>query len=117
MVSAGPDLSATLPGTANLAGQVADDGLPAATLTINWSKVSGPGGVAFGSVNAPSTTAAFTTAGIYVLRLTATDGQPTSSDDVTVQVNAAAPVNHAPTVNAGSDASVTQPGPLTRMES
>ena len=48
IVSAGPDQTITLPGTASLNGTVSDDGLPAgSTLSISWSKVSGPGTVIF----------------------------------------------------------------------
>lgn len=111
VVDAGPDVSLTLPSTASLSGQVIDD-MPA-SVTTNWSKVSGPGSVSFGNANAPATTASFSAAGTYVLRLTATDGQFASSDDVTVQASAGVPVNQAPTVNAGPDGSVTQPGLLT----
>src|SRR5205085_1889491 len=55
----------------------------------------------------------FSAAGAYILRLTGSDGQLSTTDDVNVQVAAAPPVNKAPTVNAGPDASVIQPAPLT----
>src|SRR5262249_18521381 len=72
LVSAGSNQTITLPASAILNG---DDALPpGSTLTTTWSKVSGPGTVTFGSVNAPITTASFSLAGTYVLRLTATDG-------------------------------------------
>jgi concanavalin A-like lectin/glucanase superfamily protein/Big-like domain-containing protein/K319-like protein len=88
VVSAGPDLTITLPGNANLIGSASDDGLPAPpTLTIQWSQVSGPGTVTFAGPSSPVTTASFSVDGVYVLRLTASDGQLTSSDDVTVTVN------------------------------
>src|SRR5207237_2636028 len=47
-VNAGPDQTITLPNSANLSGSVSDDGLPVGiSVTITWSKVSGPGSVAF----------------------------------------------------------------------
>lgn len=107
VVSAGADLSVTLPSAANLAGTVTDD-VPA-SVSSSWSVVSGPGLVSFGSTAAPATTASFSMAGTYVLRLTATDGQFTTSDEATVQVSAPVPVNQAPMVSAGSDVSVTLP--------
>src|SRR6266550_4208921 len=71
VVDAGADLSVTLPATATLNGTVTDDGLPSgSTLTIAWSKVSGPGTVTFSNANAASTTASFAVPGTYVLRLT-----------------------------------------------
>jgi hypothetical protein len=109
-VNAGVDQSVTLPSAASLDGTVTDDGLPAgSTLSQTWSKVSGPGTVTFGDSTAQDTTAAFSTSGTYVLRLTGTDGALSSSDDVTVTVNPAPPVNQAPSVNAGPDSSVTLP--------
>jgi Bacterial Ig-like domain len=89
-VSAGPDRNITLPNTATLTGTATDDGLPSASsLTSTWSKVSGPGTVTFGNAGQPSTTAAFSLAGTYVLRLTASDGTLSSQDVLSVNVTAA----------------------------
>src|SRR6185369_14382096 len=90
-VNAGSDQTITLPASASLSGTATDDGLPAppATLTTTWSRVSGPGTVTFGNANALSTSASFSVAGTYVLRLTAFDSALTSTDDVTVTVNSA----------------------------
>ncbi|MFQ5524422.1 MAG: hypothetical protein ACE5F5_12760, partial [Acidimicrobiia bacterium] len=62
------------------------DGPPSSTLTVEWSKVSGPGSVAFADSHAVDTSATFSTGGVYVLRLTATDGALTASDEVTITV-------------------------------
>lgn len=109
LVNAGADQIVSLPqATANLNGVVSDDGLPiGSTLAVMWSVVSGPAGVTFGSGNQTATTAQFTVAGDYVLRLSATDGALTSFDDVLVRVT---PPNQAPVVNAGADQNVTYPG-------
>jgi hypothetical protein len=89
VVSAGADQVITLPprGT-NLDGTVTDDNLPnpPGTTTTTWTKVSGPGTVGFANANAVDTTASFSAAGTYVLRLTANDGALSTSDDVTVTV-------------------------------
>ncbi len=89
VVSAGPDQAISLPAAAFLDGTVSDDGNPddPGAVTIEWSQVSGPEGVTFGTPNAEDTTANFPTVGTYVLRLTASDGLFTRSDDVTVSVN------------------------------
>ncbi len=101
MVNAGPDLTVSLPNNATLNGTVTDDGLPpGSTLTITWSKVSGPGTVTFVNASAASTTASFSAAGSYVLRLTASDGEFTVSDEASITVLRA---NNAPTANAGLD--------------
>lgn len=109
-VSAGDDQTVVLPATANLSGTANDDGLPApASLSTTWSKVSGAGDVTFGDAGSLITTATFSAADTYVLRLTATDGELTSTDDIQVTVTAA-PTNAAPTVNAGADQTITLPG-------
>jgi Galactose oxidase-like, Early set domain/K319L-like, PKD domain/Galactose oxidase, central domain len=85
-VNAGADQQVVLPASAPLSGSVNDDGLPnppGATTQV-WSKVSGPGTVTFGDASALSTNATFSTAGTYVLRLTADDTALSASDDLTV---------------------------------
>jgi hypothetical protein len=111
-VNAGPDQAITLPDSATLSGTVSDDGLPTppGEVTLNWTRVSGPGTLTFSAPTAATTTASFSAAGTYVLRLTASDGALTQSDDMTVTVNAA---NQAPTVNAGADQTVTLPNTAT----
>jgi hypothetical protein len=92
LVNAGADQTITLPATAGLAGTATDDGLPLppGALSIGWSKVSGPGTVSFANASALSTTATFSAAGSYVLRLTVSDSALTTTDDVAIVVNAAA---------------------------
>jgi beta-glucanase (GH16 family) len=90
-VNAGLDNSTVLGTPINLNGSASDDGKPSpATLTTAWSKFSGPatGSVTFGNANQASTTVSFSEAGTYVLRLTATDGELTRTDDVTITVTA-----------------------------
>jgi hypothetical protein len=89
VVDAGPDRSVTMPNTASLSGVATDDGLPAgSSLTVQWSKASGPGAVTFADPTDASTTASFSEAGSYLLRLTATDGELSASDTMTVTVAA-----------------------------
>jgi hypothetical protein len=108
-VSAGPDRVVTPPAQASLDGTVSDDGLPSPpALTTTWSVVSGPGTVTFVNANAVDTQASFSALGTYVLRLTASDGQLSSSDEMQVTAQAT-PSNVAPTVNAGPDQTITLP--------
>ncbi|MBL9039763.1 MAG: fibronectin type III domain-containing protein [Archangium sp.] len=100
-VNAGANGSVTLPNTYALQGTASDDGLPAA-LAVSWSKQSGPGTVTFTNGNTPTATAAFSAAGSYTLRLTATDTALTSVDDVVITVNSAPPVTYALTVTSGT---------------
>ena len=88
-VIAGPSITIALPNTATLTGTVTDDGLPATpgTVSSTWSKVSGPGTVIFGNASALSTTASFSQAGTYVLRLSATDGELLRGSDLTITAN------------------------------
>jgi len=82
--SAGNNQTIVWPASASLAGAVSDDGKPnpPAAIAVSWSQVSGSGTVAFGNLNAFATTAGFSVAGNYRLRLVADDGQVASSSDV-----------------------------------
>ena len=88
-VNAGPDQTIAPAELALLEGQVADDGLPIppGLLTIAWTKIAGPGTVAFANAGAARTTATFASAGSYTLRLTANDGTLARSDDVVILVS------------------------------
>ncbi|MGE5245573.1 MAG: Ig-like domain-containing protein, partial [Betaproteobacteria bacterium] len=99
VVSAGPPQTVTLPAAAALAGSATDDGLPTTgTLTTQWTEVSGPGTATFANAASPTTTAAFSQAGTYVLRLTANDSALSSTSDVTITVNP--PANHPPAITS-----------------
>ena len=82
---AGPDRTVTLPAAASLDGTAPAVG----TVTFTWSKVSGPGTVTFGNASAVDTTATFSAAGSYVLRLQAVNGSFTGSDTMNVTASAA----------------------------
>lgn len=88
VVSAGPDLVLYWPGTYLLDGAAWDDGLPVppGALSVSWTQVSGPASATFGLANSLSTTATFPRQGTYLLRLTATDGHSSASDDVLVGI-------------------------------
>ena len=110
-VNAGTVQTITLPvNSAALHGVVSDDGLPpCSTLTVTWTKISGPGTVSFANANLAATTATFGAVGIYVLRLSANDSLLSASADVTITVNSSGAVNHPPVVNAGLDKVITLP--------
>jgi hypothetical protein len=81
-------------------------------LTYQWGIVSGSG-VSLSSTNTASTKATFTAAGTFTFRVTAYDGQLSSTDDVVVIVNAPATTNKAPAVNAGADQTIALPATAT----
>ncbi len=85
MVNAGADQIITLPNLANLSGTVSG---AVGAVTVDWSKVSGPGSVIFSNASLTANTAMFSAPGSYVLRLTARDSQTMASDEMTVTVNA-----------------------------
>ncbi|MCK4277427.1 MAG: hypothetical protein KAX78_12985 [Phycisphaerae bacterium] len=87
--NAGSDDEITLPSYATLDGTVSDDDLPdpPASVTTTWSKDSGPGTVTFGDSGAADTTAGFSAAGTYVLKLEASDSDLSDSDTVQIVVN------------------------------
>lgn len=88
-VNAGADQSITLANVANLDGTVSDDGMPnpPGSLATTWSQVSGPAAVAFGNASAVDTVVTFPATGVYILRLSADDGQFTDSDDLAITVS------------------------------
>ncbi len=95
---------------------VADDGLPGApaVLTVSWSQVSGPGSATFDCLSCEDVRVGFSGPGVYVLRLSATDGLLTTTQDVTVTVdNGGGPyANLAPLVSAGPDAAGAAGSPI-----
>jgi uncharacterized protein YegL len=107
-VDAGPDQTLSLPtSAASLHATVTDDGLPACgSLNVQWTDVSGPGAVIFSTPTAADTNVQFPAAGDYVLRLTASDGEKSASDEITVHVKN---TNSPPVVNAGPDLTLTWP--------
>jgi subtilisin-like proprotein convertase family protein len=95
VVNAGPDQAVagvTLPKSVILSGSATDDSLPAPpSLALTWSVLQSPNGA---TVNFSNSTVANPTIhcshhGDYLLRLTATDGSLTASDDIkiTIQVS------------------------------
>jgi hypothetical protein len=110
IVSAGADTSSQPDGTGTLAGSVTDDGLPGPLVDVGWTQVAGPQSAIFADVGSPTSQVSFPSAGTYVLRLTASDGELSASDDVTVAATVTvAPTNQPPQVNAGADASIQLP--------
>ncbi len=88
-VSAGADAGGMVNVAVALNGSATDDGQPAgSSLTLTWSLVSGPGQVVFANASAAATTATFDAAGTYVVRLTASDGPLSTSDEATITVDA-----------------------------
>ena len=105
--------------TANLAGTVTD---PDNTPTVSWSLVSGPGSVSFSDASSPTSSATFTAAGAYTLRLTANDGVNSPvSDDVVITVSepaasSALEVSSAISEDINSEIVIGGNGPLSEEE-
>lgn len=83
-VDAGENQTIDRLSTAVLVGRVADDVALGDAVTVEWTRVSGPGEVVFTDPASPETTASFSHPGNYLLRLTANDGAQTSSADVMI---------------------------------
>jgi regulation of enolase protein 1 (concanavalin A-like superfamily) len=69
------------------AATAADDGLPQPP-AYEWSQVAGPGAVLFGSTNAAKAAATFSAPGVYLVRVTVSDGQFSASDQIAVNIGA-----------------------------
>jgi hypothetical protein len=87
--NAGTDQTTRLPQSVTLHATASDDGVPTNTLTLAWSQLNGPGTVTFSAPTAADTTASFSAAGVYTLRVTASDGSLSSFDDVQVTATTA----------------------------
>ena len=108
-VSAGTNQTITLPANANLNGTAIDDGFPiGSSLSVAWSKSSGPGEVTFVNPHSLATAASFSAAGVYVLLLTVDDSEEATRSEVTISIPSAA-VNQPPAVNAGPDQTISLP--------
>jgi RHS repeat-associated protein len=109
VVTVGPDQTITYPTvTVNLTGTATDDGYPVgSSLVIFWSKVTGPGTVTFTNAAQPNTQATFSLPGTYVLRLSASDGQYTSTG--TMRVTFVGPTGGPLTVIAGPNQVIVYP--------
>jgi len=88
MVVAGIDRDVVLGGKTYLSGKVKmlKPNGPSAHLT--WSAESGPGKATFANANAAETTATFSKAGDYVLKLTAGEGKLSTASTLKVKVSA-----------------------------
>lgn len=87
VVDAGPSATVRTNLSFMLRGRGTDDGLPRTPgrLSFRWSKVSGPGVVTFGNSNAGISTIRFSAPGLYRLRLTASDGELSSTSDAVIR--------------------------------
>lgn len=106
-VNAGPDQTLAA-ATTKLQGSVNN---ATGAFTTTWRQMSGPGVVLFDDANALATTASFSAAGSYLLRLTAESGARQRVDDVAITVGGSL-ATHSLTVNtAGSgEVELNSPG-------
>lgn len=88
IVEAGADQAYSFPTEITLEGEASDDGLPdpPKRLAIEWTKVSGPGNIIFNDASALNSNVNVDQAGIYILQLSAYDGEFTSTDEVTLSL-------------------------------
>lgn len=91
LVGAGIDQTLKLGGASvdtTLEGSVSDDRInQAEALFVTWEKIIGDGPVTFTDRHSLKTKATFPKRGVYALRLTASDGQLSANDTMTVTVN------------------------------
>jgi hypothetical protein len=122
-VNAGSDRTVDGNSAVSLIGSVFDGRTQRTDLFVTWSQIAGPGEVEFTNPNSLSAIARFSTSGTYTLRLTASEGLTSATDDLTITVTSVPtlppsppPVppisplpNRPPTVNAGLNQLVTLP--------
>ena len=83
---AGEDRTAFPNRLITVAGEISDDRWPGTTLAAWWDQVEGPAAAQLASNDLAAAIATFPLAGSYTLRLTATDGVFTRTDEATFQV-------------------------------
>ncbi|HVU54461.1 MAG TPA: T9SS type A sorting domain-containing protein [Puia sp.] len=110
-VSAGPDVTITLPtNSAKLTGAATVQGVTLAT--TSWKQVSGPNTASITNGGTISPTMGNLVAGTYVFQVTITSTSGgTTSDQMTLKVNSATVF----TVNAGPDVTVTLPATSVKI--
>jgi hypothetical protein len=87
-VDAGPNMSVAAGAQLAITGDAYDDGQPTpGAFSVSWSESSGPGTVTFSDPGSLETHATFSSAGTYVLRLTASDGVYDNTDTMQVTVS------------------------------
>ena len=84
VANAGPDQTLLATNTTALNGTATDD--QTHRLIVSWSVVTGPSDVEFASASSLNTSVRFGAQGIYTLRLSASDGDLSDTDDVTIVV-------------------------------
>jgi hypothetical protein len=91
-LAAGPDRVVVSQGLTYLDARVVTTGRTGSAPKLAWSRISGPGEVAFADATAPSTSATFSGPGEYELAFTATSGDLGATDQLAVRVAPAAPL-------------------------
>jgi len=86
-VNAGNSLSIDIDESLQLNAVVTDDGLPAASVSTQWTAASSDGDATFVEGSALSTQVTFDSPGNYTLTLNADDGELSTQDSLTVTVN------------------------------
>lgn len=86
VVNAGADIVIPNGYSTTLSGTATDDGLPNGNLQYEWSVVSAPGRVRIDDTGALDTAVTFGEPGVYVLRLTVSDGMASASDEISIRV-------------------------------
>lgn len=105
-VYAGSNQTVAVTALVSLNGYAYDDGnpFPPSTISVEWTKVSGPGDVSFSNASSAGSKAAFSTVGTYVIRITANDGVLSAVDEATITVVS----NSPPYVYAGWDTTLAE---------
>jgi len=110
-VNAGPNQTVPLSNYAVLNGTATDDGLPYGILSTTWSLVSGPAPVVFSSTHTPITNAGFLSSGTYILQLSVSDGQLSSTSQTTITVSLTPPIVSVPNLGSANPSVVTAGDP------
>jgi hypothetical protein len=110
VANAGTDKNITLPANSTSLDGTASYNPGGGTLTYSWSKVSGPASFAIENPSGSSTIISSLTEGSYEMKLTVTNSQGATNEDIVMIVVTPASPLPTPIANAGADTTVSFPG-------
>lgn len=108
IAAAGADINLVLPTNSTLLNGSASFSTGGGALTYAWSVIAGPATYSLGGATTATPSLSNLVEGVYQIKLTVTNLQGSSSDDIVVVNVSPAPV-YPPVANAGQDVTITLP--------
>ncbi len=108
IAAAGADINIVLPANSTMLNGSASFSTGGGALTYAWSLVTGPASFTIGGASTATPSISNLVQGIYQIKLTVTNAQGSSADDIVAVTVSPAPI-YPPVSNAGQDVTITLP--------